>query len=194
MGNSSSVDGKSLEDVSLDSALDLLSSQHLWFVTSKLHQLYKLNTEEECLKVSKRIYARAVETSNNSSFVKLVTNMSDIPVVNAGSYKLVTFHDVFIKHALSQFQNTRQWSLNMATFFGHLYVNGLVSISVVTHWIKLLQDQRLVQDKIMITIKRTIMSHTPGSYGSDNDLETLKKLMVERGIIEEHEHVPSTHT
>lgn len=193
MGNSSSA-GKSLEDVSIDSALDLLSSQPLWFVTNKLLQICKLTTEEGSFKVSKSIYARAVETSSNLRYVELAKNMSSIQVINADSHKSLTFYDVFIKHALSQFQNTRQWSLNMAIFLGHLYVNGLVSISVVAHWVKLLQDQRLVQDKILITIKHTIMNPTPESYGPDNDLGNyLKKLMAEKLIIIE-EHVPSTNT
>lgn len=191
MGNSSSVDGKSLEDVSIDSALDLLSRQPVCLVNDEIQRFFKFNTEEEMLKISKRIYERAVETSNNLCYVELVQNMPN--EIGIGNFsRLVTFNEVFTKHASSQFMYTPQWNLNMASFLGHLFANDMLPASMVIHCIKLMQDQRLVQDKMLLTIKHRIMNITPEQFNRNHDLGELKKMMIERGFITKSVPHPST--
>lgn len=191
MGNSSSTDvGKMSESEEgyflLNEALDNMSTNSVEEVAAHLLRL-ELNSEDKFLILSKKIHLRAIEDNHYcSKYVKLAKIISNVACQQIETRREITFKDIFVNHSIQQFGTIRTSSesrFDLARFYGHLFVEGLVSSTLISYWIHSLNNQKDLQHQILDTIKDKVVIESR-VYPEDQYLRALKTKLLESKIIQ----------
>lgn len=171
---------KKTEEYSINIAIDKLSTHTVKEVAAHLMRL-GLNSEEKLFILSKKIHLRATEDGNLcSKYVKLAEILSNVSCQQIETRREITFKEIFINHSDQQFERIRTSSVfrhNIASFYSHLFMDGLVSSTLMCYWIDSLNDQKDLQAIILDRIKDKVDIESL-LHPKDRDICSLKARLM----------------
>lgn len=193
MGNSSSVTETNMGSAELlDTVLQKLETQSVDEVVTELQRYFLYHDAETLIILAKHIHQLAISNQDLCwKYVELAAELSILSYIVKEQHQqsVVTFREVFIKHAIEKFKDFQircgmmcvQKKKKNTTFFGQLFVKDVVSGFVINHWLLLLNNQPEVQRMILETIEPKVTSEYRNPQ-HDKSIGCLKEMLVERNI------------
>lgn len=177
---------KKSQEYSINISLDKLSTHTVEEVAAHLMRL-GLNSEDKLFILAKKIHLRATEDDILcSKYVKLAEILSNVSCQQIETYREITFKEIFINHSDQQFERIRTSSglrHNLASFYAHLFVEGLVSSTLMRYWIDSLNYRKDLQNIMLDRIKDKVDIDS-FLYPKDHDIRDLKTMLLKRKIIQ----------
>lgn len=191
MGNSKSNAKTDYVD-SIEKILDELSYSSPKEINLELRTLAK-DFQFEYKEISalvRRIYSRAWLNDNKClKYVELANHLSNFTFYQTTTKQNISFKDVFLSYVMERFEDLKSPHLysteseSKANFFAQLFNGGLVSSTLMIHWINSLVHRPSLQHTILTAIKHKISSEFKQPV-FDKEVSKLWQMLVERNMIQ----------